>query len=148
MILSISKIFARKTKSIARKNWHPFSIKNDWVDDVHHLLDIQHLDLVIYPIHRSSKFNNKSITSYSSCKAYTFFASVFFFVILVKLLLSEVILGKNCIRLSDAAFNNLFIQKFNLPKANQRFKSEVLFFSFFREKVRPFIYLADPAFSF
>ena len=52
-----------------------------------------------------------------SFKAYTFFVSVFFIVSLVKLLLPEVIIGKNCIRLLDAALNNLFFQKFNLPKA-------------------------------
>ena len=85
-----------------------FSIKNGWVDDIHHLPDIQHLDLVIYPILASTKFNKKSIASYKSFKAYTFFVSVFVFVILVKLLLPGIILGKNCIGLSDAALNKLF----------------------------------------
>ena len=139
MILSISEIFAREIKSITRQNWHPFSIKNDWVDDVRYLPDIQHLDPVVYPIHTSRKCNNKSITSYMSFKAYTFFVSVFFIVSLVKLLLPEVIISKNCIRLLDAALNNLFFQKFNLPKAVQicyeLLKSEVLFYSFFRGKV-------------
>ena len=79
----------------------PFSLKNNWVDDISHLPDIQHLDLVIYPIHTSSKFNKKSSTS---CKSLKHILS----------LSQSLLLWRNCNCLALVVQLSIFMLKFQM----------------------------------
>ena len=74
--------------------------------------------------------------------------------LLLNAVVSGVILGQNCVRLSDAAFDDLFFVE-NLFYQKQckyavnigLLKSEVSFECFYSKKI-PFYYLADAGFTF